>query len=209
MTSPSLVQAVTDAMPPDNGIRVGKVDSLGPFRVNLAGGLIPAGILNSYVPAVGDQVALIRQDQTWLAIGRIGSADMAYPTFANLTMDNPSFTITSGSFATFTGSEFNLSKASSGSVIESEFQTASFLSVAGNTAIEISIVLVGTPGTFEFVIGRYFQQLATHTAWGGSRALAGVPAGDYNCRLRGRRVSGTPNPGWNSADYVTLNVKEV
>lgn len=74
MTSPGFAQAVTAAMPPDNGVRVGEVLSVNPLRIDLAGGIISAGILGSYSPVVGDFVSLVRQDGTWLAVGATGDA---------------------------------------------------------------------------------------------------------------------------------------
>lgn len=73
MTSPGFAQAVTAAMPPNNGVRVGEVVSINPLRINLAGGIIAAGILGSYSPVVGDFVSLIREEGTWLALGATGT----------------------------------------------------------------------------------------------------------------------------------------
>lgn len=91
MTSPrGLVQAVTNAMPPDNGMRVGKVASLSPLKINVGGGLLPAGVLGSYTPSLRDTVALIRQDQTWLVLGTIGSpaADVPQQVLARARTDD-------------------------------------------------------------------------------------------------------------------------
>lgn len=82
MTSPNFAKALTEAMPPDNGVRVGKVTQVNPLLVNLAGGIIPAGILGSYSPVLDDRVILLRQDQTWLALGVVSAADRQTPSNA-------------------------------------------------------------------------------------------------------------------------------
>lgn len=65
----SVAGAVEEVMPPDDELVFGVVDSVNPLVVRVRGGLVPPGTLGSYAPAVGDDVALIRQDATWLALG--------------------------------------------------------------------------------------------------------------------------------------------
>lgn len=63
---------ITDAMPPDNEMVIGTVVSGAPLVVNARGGDITgAGRLSSAGVAVGDPVALIRQDATWLMLGKL------------------------------------------------------------------------------------------------------------------------------------------
>lgn len=75
MTSP-VASAVQSALPPDSGIRVGVVtaiESTSAVTVNVGGGIITGmPYLASYVPAIGDNVQIIRMDATWLVIGVIG-----------------------------------------------------------------------------------------------------------------------------------------
>lgn len=78
MTSP-LATAVASTLPPDSGIRVGVVtalESTSTITVNVGGGVLTGmPFLNSYIPAVGDNVQIVRMDATWLCVGVIG----AYP----------------------------------------------------------------------------------------------------------------------------------
>jgi hypothetical protein len=69
--------AGTIANQPDpNGLRIGVVASTVPLVINVQGGLIEnAGALRSVRVNVGDTVALFRQDDTWLCLGRIVVAD--------------------------------------------------------------------------------------------------------------------------------------
>lgn len=63
-------------MPPGNGIRTGKVLSLNPLVLDVGGGRVEdAGRLVDV--AVGDIVAVMRQGQTWLALGRVKAATEA------------------------------------------------------------------------------------------------------------------------------------
>lgn len=58
--------------PEKNNVRVGVVTQTSPLMVSLSGGTISqAGRLSSYTPVVGHIVAMIRQDSTWLVLGRV------------------------------------------------------------------------------------------------------------------------------------------
>lgn len=75
MTSPLATQ-VTAALPPDSGIRVGVVvaiESTTTLTVNVGGGVLTGlPYLDSYFPAAGDNVQIIRMDATWLVVGTLG-----------------------------------------------------------------------------------------------------------------------------------------
>lgn len=62
-------QAVTDILPPDDNMRIGVVTSVDPLTVDVQGGPVFPGHLSSYGAVVGDTVALLRQDQSWLVLG--------------------------------------------------------------------------------------------------------------------------------------------
>lgn len=66
----TLPDAIHDALPPDDNLRFGVVATRFPTTVNIEGTLVPVGALSSYTPIVGDNVAVLRQDQTWLLLGR-------------------------------------------------------------------------------------------------------------------------------------------
>lgn len=61
--------AIQQVMPSDNDLRMGIVSSISPLKVDFQGQDIICGKLASYVPVVGDTVAVMRQDATWLALG--------------------------------------------------------------------------------------------------------------------------------------------
>lgn len=66
MTFPGAISA---SMPPDDRLRIGVVTSTDPLIVDVQGALIQPGHLGTYAPAIGEPVALLRQDQSWLALG--------------------------------------------------------------------------------------------------------------------------------------------
>lgn len=67
-----LPEAVADAMPPDDEMVIGTVTSGNPLVINARGADINGvGRLASAGLAAGDPVALLRQDNTWLALGKI------------------------------------------------------------------------------------------------------------------------------------------
>lgn len=70
---PYLARAMQQALPPDNAIRVGRLaaDDGGSVRVEVNGGIVQAGYLQSYVPKVNDTVAVVRQDAGWLVLGSL------------------------------------------------------------------------------------------------------------------------------------------
>lgn len=75
MTDP-LATAVATVNPPDSGIRVGvvtAVESTTRLTCNIGGGVITGlPYLESYLPAVGDNVQIVRMDATWLVVGVVG-----------------------------------------------------------------------------------------------------------------------------------------
>jgi hypothetical protein len=64
-----LAATITAQQPLDNGMRIGIVESVSPVVITVGGAEVAAGKLGSYQPALGDNVALIRQDSTWLVLG--------------------------------------------------------------------------------------------------------------------------------------------
>lgn len=78
----TLPDAITDVLPPDDRMRVGTVLSRFPTTVDIQGTAVPASPVSSYFPIIGDTVSLLRQDATWLILGRTTSPDTgAFPSF--------------------------------------------------------------------------------------------------------------------------------
>lgn len=70
----TLPDAITDAMPPDDNLRIGTVVSTNPVTVLIETKAVPVGCLSSYTPILNDVVAVLRQDSTWLLLGRVATS---------------------------------------------------------------------------------------------------------------------------------------
>ena len=69
----TLATATAAAIGPSGGLRIGVISATGGrIVVDIAGAAVTtAGRLASYQPAKGDTVAILRQESTWLILGRI------------------------------------------------------------------------------------------------------------------------------------------
>ena len=70
----TLATATAAAIGPSGGLRIGVISATtgGRIVVDIAGAAVTtAGRLASYQPAKGDTVAILRQESTWLILGRI------------------------------------------------------------------------------------------------------------------------------------------
>lgn len=73
----NLSRAIADSLPPDNGMRVGIVQSINPLVVTIQGAPVTLVGQLTASASVGDPVALIRQDQSWLVLGAIVNSEAA------------------------------------------------------------------------------------------------------------------------------------
>lgn len=78
----TLPEAIVDVLPPDDRLRIGTIATVYPTTVDIQGTQVPAAAVSGYTPVVGDSVAVLRQDGTWLILGRTTSpATGASPSF--------------------------------------------------------------------------------------------------------------------------------
>jgi hypothetical protein len=68
-------------MPPDNKVRVGTCTAVGAgtATISVQGSVIKCGLLDSYVPAVGDSVVVLRGQSTWVALGSVHDSSATAP----------------------------------------------------------------------------------------------------------------------------------
>lgn len=68
--------AISQANAPDNRMRIGTVSTVNPLEVNVQGEVVrsPGVVDRSTGFTIGDVVALLRQDQTWLVLGRVSGS---------------------------------------------------------------------------------------------------------------------------------------
>lgn len=59
-----------------NGMRTATIAAVSPLTLSVNGGQFSSGVgvLSTYVPVVGDVVAVFRQDSSWLVLGAIGAS---------------------------------------------------------------------------------------------------------------------------------------
>lgn len=69
-------EAIANQMPPDDRLRIGIVTNVSPVRVSVQGVELPGNAVGSYTPVLGDNVAVLRQDNTWLVLGKTSSSDI-------------------------------------------------------------------------------------------------------------------------------------
>lgn len=178
----NLAQAISGAMPPDNGLRIAKVKSTSPLTVSVQGVEIQSGLLANYYPRVGDVVAVFREGDTWLVLGRVIPPGQAGPKRAT-----SGLTVASG----FSLLEFIATK------------TETTCSIWINVAVEVDIAASGgnIPDTHMCTLPVDFRP-KTYTA-----AIWGNGVVDGECRLNpdGRIFLRTANGALKSGTGLRLH----
>lgn len=96
----TLPDAITDALPPDDRMRIGTITSVNPTIVTVQGSEISASPVNTVNLNVGDTVAVLRQDASWLILGEpIPPASGIFPMYQSGYFD---VTVTASTSATGT-----------------------------------------------------------------------------------------------------------
>lgn len=198
MASQDLAQATAaEAAKTDVGLRLGTVasSSSAGVMVSVSGGLVgPAATVSSYIPAVGDTVAIVRQDSSWLILG--GSA----PVPNGLTniqgvgtgqVIGAGNTVVSNTTATFV-------KRSSSTRTLVRILGSGFVSGTAGFAFAFGIN-VGNLGDQD--CGLYFFNTASdHRTFGGEKVFTGLTAGSYSFHAYGRTPGG--------ANTVTIDAND-
>lgn len=205
----SLTQAVAAALPPDNEMVFGIVTAANPLTVSVRGALQNPGTLGSYLPAVGDTVALLRQDATWLCLGSnvSGGTAATLPSVAAYNAAGVVNSTTSATYANVTGITAAFTKRSGASLLRIDLNASLFLTTNPNTRAEFAVVVGLSTLT---VAGMLINPVSTHTTISGGGFYAGIPAGTYNpVQLQWLRSSGTGTLSMNTDDWVSMMIAEV
>lgn len=211
--SRTLPAAITDTLPPDDRMRIGVVSQTAPLMVNVQGGdVITPGVLNYANFAVGDTVALLRQDQSWLVQGVIAPGDMTLAT------GQASFAGSIGAdttiFPAYTELGVNLTapwfKRLDSTKVRVDLSMSCYSTVA-STAVEVLLQLInGVTNPGIGISKLFFFNLAnTHMNFGLHTLADGIAAGEYYARVIWRRPSGTGTITTDANDYVSYIVSEV
>lgn len=65
----TLPAAIKQASGPNSGVRIGVVTATSPLVVDVSGSELTVTRLSSYTPTIGDIVAILVSDSTWLVLG--------------------------------------------------------------------------------------------------------------------------------------------
>lgn len=185
---PYLAEVIKATQPADNAMRTGKVYAVDGLTVSclVNGGVVDAGYLSSYAPAVGDTVAISRQDSAWLILGSIngsgggsgssGGGSVAGALLAaKVTNGNTTLASTAGAAVLVTKYSVTFAQASGHTVmVRARF---SWGSTADNNWILVNLragTLVSSPTVGEFVLP------ATSLSFGRVDMVEGIlPASTY------------------------------
>lgn len=208
----SLASRTSEAIGRNPDRRTGTVISFddGELVVQVAGGAIAqAGYLASYLPIVGDVVALILQRSTWLALGKI----------ADQTPTAPPVVFTTNGVHVAPGTEFSNSTAwksiggTSFAFTKQAPTTRLFVTMSGSgycdaiaDAIEFGVQLGATDYSIAF---HFFNIAGCHFTTSGSDFLVGVPAAVYGVQPRFRRAAGGGTVRMDFNDRISVSVTEV
>lgn len=183
-----LPAAIEGAQPTDNTIRVGTVRTIVNklVQVEIGGGLVPAGYLGSYVPAVGHTVAVVRQDASWLILGVIqgqgqGSAAPP-PKHTDLYVDYSSSNVYSAGQTYLTPSVTALSKQSSLTRLDIDVEVTGFGSAGQLIVLKARIFNTTLGGTYDVTTdigGLWVATNPQHYPVRARRILPAFPAGEY------------------------------
>lgn len=202
----TLAQRISAAIPHAGEVIVGTVTSGNPLVVSARGGPINgAGRLLGAGVNVGDPVALIRQDATWLVLGKTVSAAGSGLGITNIFMSacNLAISLTaveqdvSGTSITFT------TQAPSATILAVWF--ADFESLGANTTSgEVRLSVDGVTALAPVATTRATVATDRHTA--GQMDMFTVNAGSHTLLLRTVRVSGTDGTLRINQNNTTLTV---
>lgn len=147
----TLPDAITDALPPDDRMRIGRITSTSPVTVDVQGTGIQASPVLPLNLNVGDSVVVMRQDATWAIFGKTSDpAAGLFPTyqagyFSISPAASPSFLTSTISFTT----PFRAPPAMSANLNMAPGPTAGWIIKAINiTTTSFQLFASGTASTF-------------------------------------------------------------
>lgn len=153
-------QQIAQSNAPDNRMRIGTVSSVNPLQVSIQGEPVinPGVVDRSFGFTVGDVVALLRQDQTWLVLGRVWGS--AFPQAQAGTVDITVAAATSATVAVVFARPFATPPAvatniNSGSGIVTAWQSRAI----GVTTTGFNLTIFGTSTSFTVPVQWQAQEM--------------------------------------------------
>lgn len=212
--SVTLAEAVDEVLPPDNELVTGVVTAVSPLTVLIRGAGVTGslGVLGSYVPAVGDNVQVLRQDATWLVLGVSSAASNVTGSPGNYNNNTAAATTAAAVFSNVAPVRFDWAKRFATTLVRVDLAVSCY-TTAVNTKVRFGVDFINTSVTpssprrtvFEMLI----NPLNDHTPMSGLDLFSGFAAGTYAVQLIWLRVSGAGVLTINSDDWVSLMVTEV
>ncbi len=206
-------KAVVDTLPSDNELRIGTVSQVAPLTISIQGGdVITPGVLFAANFSVGDVVAALRQDSTWLILGPVATSDLDVITgpvsFAGATGGDST---ASASFSELGNAQQTFVKRFQNTRLRVDF-AASCFTTAVNTAVEFGLqLLINSSGGGLVSTGpaMLINNANEHLMMTNFSFLSGVSAGTYSIRPLWRRTSGAGTLTTDANDWLTYAVQEV
>lgn len=213
MTS-TLAGAVDGILPPDNELVTGIVTAVNPVTVSVRGASISEslGVLGSYIPAVGDNVQLIRQDATWLVLGAGAGNTDASGTIANYNNNTAAAVTAAAAYANVNPVRFTWVKRFATTRVKVELSASCFTSV-GATTPRFGVDFINTsvvPSSPRVnMVQMQINAANTHTPLVAQDIFPGFAAATYTIQLIWLRAAGGGTLTINADDWVSLMITEV
>lgn len=209
-----MADAVDEALPPDNELVTGVVTAVAPLSVRIRGADVTRslGVLGSYVPAVGDNVQVLRQDATWLVLGAGTGGVDATLTTAGYNDDTAAATTVLAAYSNINPVRFDFTKRFATTKVRVDLNASCF-STAITTKVQYGVDFINAavvpPSPRRDLVAMLINPLNDHTMVGCSTVFSGFAAGTYAVQLLWLRVSGAGTLTINADDWVSLLVTEV
>jgi NAD(P)H-hydrate repair Nnr-like enzyme with NAD(P)H-hydrate epimerase domain len=208
-----MAEAVAGAVPSDNELVSAVVASVNPLAVNVRGALVTRslGVLGSYVPAVGDNVQVMRQDASWLILGVGNNGVDGTLTLANYNSTAAATTILAA-FSNVNPARFTWTKRFASTKARVDLAVSCF-STAVTTKPRFGVDFINaspsSPSPRVNMAEMLINAANDHTTIAAHDAFSGFAAGTYTVQLLWLRVSGAGTLTINADDWVSLMVTEV
>jgi hypothetical protein len=210
----TMAEAVQGALPSDNELVVGVVAAVNPLTVSVRGALISRslGVLGSYIPAVGDNVQIIRQDASWLVLGVGNNGTDASLTLANYNSNTAAATTVLGTFTNVNPVRFAWTKRFASTRVRVDLSASCFTSaIATKPRFGVDFINVAAvpPSPRVAMMEMLINTANEHVALSAQDVFSGFGVGTYQVQLIWLRVAGAGTLTINADDWVSLMVTEV
>lgn len=218
MTEPTNLATSVVAVPEANAMHTGVVEQASPLVIVWKGGqVIEPGVLDWYVPIVGDNVSLLRQGQTWLCMGRIRSGAIS-PVAGVLGTAGTSTTGTTGSTTSATyvdlpGQPALLFRKAYDETALLFHLSVTYFSTGGDAGGAFGVRADGLPNVTLTLLGITNGTNAVRQAVSGSTPMGGLSSGGAGAGTHifvglWARTAGAGTLQWNADDWWSLSVQE-